>query len=173
MTIQVKSTLIIIATFLLGILIGFFGDRWTKRPPPFNAQEMRRPDGFIQFNEKLIQPTADQKEAVHAILAKYYKRFNRADGRHRQELTALVDSMHVELSPILTREQRERILQRRPGKDFGNGRMPFPPGGPGGLGGRRGPSPDFNKPNDFSQPPEGEVPPPPEPAREQPDPARP
>ncbi len=159
MTIQVKSTLIILATFLLGIVIGFLGDRWMRRPPPFNAQQMRKPEGFIQFNEKMIQPTAAQKDTVHAILAKYFKKFNAANDLHRQQLTALIDSMHAELSPILTKEQRERFLHRRPGlppRGFGNGPGFFPPGGPDGPRGPGGPRDserNFNKSDEFRPPP--------------------
>jgi len=171
MNLQLKSTLIVLATFVLGIWIGFFGDRWLRHPRPFNTQQMRRPEGFIQFNMDLIQPSSQQKDTVHAILSKYYQKFSFVDLRHRKDLTALVDSMYADLSPILTREQRERLQHRRPGRppqEFGGGPRPFPPGGgpsaPMGSDGPGGPDHGLGNPRERS-PREG-APPAPEPPQE-------
>jgi len=177
MNIQLKSTLIVLATFVLGILIGFVGDRSLRAPRPFNAQQMRRLEGFIQFNMDLIQPTSQQKDTVQAILAKYYQKFSFIDSRQRKDLTALVDSMHAELSPVLNKEQRERLLHRRPGRppqEFGRGPRPFPPGGgpsgPMAPDGRGGPDHGLGDPG--APPPGEEVPPAPESTPQPPGPSR-
>lgn len=167
MNIQLKSTLIMLATFVLGIWIGFFGDRWLRPPRPFNTQQMRRPEGFIQFNLDLIQPTLQQKDTVQAILSKYYQKFSFVDLSHRKYLTVLIDSMYADLSPILTKEQRERFLRRRPGRppqEFGRGPRSFPPaGGPSGPMGSHGPGgPDHGLGDPGERSPGEEWPPAPE-----------
>jgi hypothetical protein len=162
MTIQLKSTLVVLATFLLGMVIGGLGDHWLMRPL-FNAREFRHPAGFLQFNEQVIQPQKSQRDTVRAILLKYHQKFEALAQQHRSELTAMLDTLHLELAPVLTEEQRSRLQQRRE-------IMPDRPlDRPGHFpGDQAGPRPAFHRPPDSEPAPEPGAegfPPPPEPGR--------
>jgi hypothetical protein len=151
MTIQLKSTMIVLATLFLGVLIGILGSRWLHEPPKFKPHEMRDPGGFIQFNEHLIQPTVAQRDTIRKILIKYYNRFTDLDREHRVELKAVLDSMRRELDPLLTKEQRKRMEHPRPNlsPNESNRHDPFPPGPPMGH-----PDSDDSRPNEFPGPPD-------------------
>jgi hypothetical protein len=151
MSIQVKSTLIVLATLFLGVLIGILGSRWLHEAPQFKPHEMRDPGNFIEFNERLIQPTTAQRDTIRKILIKYYSRFTELDRQHREDLKAVLDSMRKELDPILTDEQRKRMEHPRhamPHNEMGR-RDPFPPGPPRDRADFRG-----SDPKEFPEPPD-------------------
>ena len=140
MSIQWKSTVIIISTLVIGILIGVFlaGPVMHRHlRPPISE---RGPDGFASMLERIIQPTPDQEEAVGAVLAMHSARLDGMRAGFRDEMVALMDSLRVDLDPILTDEQKARLDDRHGhlkrlfhGKPDSRGRPPRPDGrGPGG-----------------------------------------
>ena len=128
MSIQWKSTFIIIATLLIGIVIGVFlaGAVLHHRVRPPLAD--RGPSMFTPMLERIIQPTPDQEEAVHAVLEKHSSRLEGMHEDFRAEMVATMDSLKKDLDPILTDEQKARLDERHGHlKDVMKGRP-----GPGG-----------------------------------------
>ncbi|MFH1312491.1 MAG: hypothetical protein ABIJ00_04620 [Candidatus Eisenbacteria bacterium] len=112
MSTRSQTTLIVVATLVIGILIGLFlaGPVLHRHlRPPFPGG---RPDGFASAIEMLIDPEPDQVEAVRSILAEHSERFSDISSEFRSEISAVMDSMRNDLDPILTDEQKERLDNR-------------------------------------------------------------
>jgi hypothetical protein len=148
MNIKIKTTLIILFTFIIGMAAGsmltqvFFKFRMKK------LLSMRAPLGFAAHFERIIQPTDEQRNAVRKILFKYGEKIHQVGQRIREEFIPINEAMHEELNAILTPEQKkrleERFFRRGPGGFF-------PPPGDGPPRDRplspwSGPPPDKGKP---------------------------
>jgi hypothetical protein len=153
MKIEVKSSIILIATLLLGVVLGGLGQGALRQsrsfqdaPPP--------PPRFVEHMEEVLQLRADQRARVMPILEATGAANRRVIDAARQELRSRVDSMSKAVEPYLDDPQRARLAQRvrempnpfrrRPPRD-GRG---LPPEG-------SGPPPDGSRP-----PPDGAGPPP-------------
>jgi hypothetical protein len=115
MTIHTKTALILLATLVLGIFLGglISGSIWRRLAPP--GPEMM-PEDFVLRFEALIDPTATQADTVRAILENYADRFVGMHDRHQNQMTALMDSMQVDLSTVITDRQLRHmkdVLERR------------------------------------------------------------
>jgi hypothetical protein len=142
MSIQWKSTLIIIATLVIGILIGIFlaGPVMYHHIRP--DVEKRSAKMFTPILERIIRPTPEQEDAVREILDRYSVRLDGLHDDFRSEMIDTMDSLRLELEPILTVEQKARLeerhshlkhLMKRGRGPRGSGRE-RPPGGPVGPG---------------------------------------
>jgi len=126
MNVRFKTTLILLATLLIGVIIGAAGTRaylrtkWKQRA---SMSKVGLRDGFIAFNERILQPEDSQRDTLRQILDKYFEKFNAVSQGHRMEMRALIDSMNSEMDPILTEEQRERLAERM--RRHGRKRLPF------------------------------------------------
>ncbi len=108
---KAKSAAIIIATLLIGMLLGAlaYGQFLQHR---FRA--IPRPGHFAAFTEKFIEPRdADQRREIRRVLRSAAPRLRQLDRQHRESMRALLDSVHAELGTLLTPEQLERMEQRR------------------------------------------------------------
>lgn len=113
MSIHLKTALIVLSTLIVGIFCGALisgAIRQDRRERFFGSPS---PERFIGQMEQIIRPDAVQSEAVVRILDKYRPRFAETMSRHRSEMSALLDSLHQELEPLLTEEQKERLGNRR------------------------------------------------------------
>jgi hypothetical protein len=110
MSIRAKTVFIIAITLIIGILIGTF-----VLVPPIARQHfkriasMRRPEGFIKGMEHIIRPSESQAETVREVLDTYSRQFDEINDRHHTQMTALMDSLRADLTPILTDEQNDRL----------------------------------------------------------------
>ena len=139
MSIQWKSTFIIVSTLVIGILIGVFlaGPAMHHRMMP--RIEEGGPDRFALMLERIIRPTPEQEEAVGAVLAMHSARLDGMRSGFRDEMVVLMDSLRADLDPILTDEQKARLDERQghlkrlfDGKPDRRGHSPRPDGrGPG------------------------------------------
>jgi len=138
-----RSTLIILATLLLGFVIGLLASGALARQRVRRLAEMRTRPGFSSRVEEVIRPIDDaQRDAIRRVLEEAGLRNTEIYSRTREDLRASLEQMREALEPLLTEEQLER-LQR-----LGRGQGGFmPPGGerrmraPGagrGPGGRPG-----------------------------------
>lgn len=110
MSIRAKTVFIIVITLVIGILIGAL-----VLVPPIakhhfkRIASMRRPEGFIKGMEHIIRPSESQAESVNEVLDRYSRQFDEINERHHLEMTALMDSLRNDLTPILTDEQNDRL----------------------------------------------------------------
>jgi hypothetical protein len=116
---RTKSVLILSATLLIGIVLGGVISGAIVNRRLQHLTELRRPGGFAFFLEHAIQPEdEEQAAAIQAVLERMGPRFHEILERSHSEMEALRDSVHAELDPILTEEQKERLEARthmRPG----------------------------------------------------------
>lgn len=132
MKVQLKSTLLLMGTLLVGIVLGmilhetFLEQRYHSR-----VRKMRDPQMFIHHFENIIQPTDAQREELKKILQKHYKKMM----MERNVFQAKMDSLRTELESVLTEEQKARLKDSRLLKRDGPPRYfrdkdGFPPPGP-------------------------------------------
>ncbi|NOZ62137.1 MAG: hypothetical protein GXO74_10685 [Calditrichaeota bacterium] len=112
MNTKTKSVFVLIAVFVLGVVLGIVVDRTIVE------SQMRRrflraqgPGMARVVLERIIQPTPGQKAQIDSILEKYGERFQKLRAATRMKTLNLMDSMRVEIEPILTNEQKEQMQQ--------------------------------------------------------------
>ena len=128
MKLQIKAVVVILSTFILGVVLGYLANDLLYPKPPRRIGGMRDFDRFLALNERIIHPTEAQQDTVEKILRKNYQRLRNQFQESQAKVRAILDSIQVELEPLLTEEQKERLRQRREFMDKGRG---FPPGMPG------------------------------------------
>ena len=128
MKLQIKAVVVILSTFILGVVLGYLANDLLSPKPPRRIGGMREFDRFLALHERIINPTDAQQDTVEKILRKNYQRLQNKFKEHQDEITAILDSIQVELEPFLTEEQKERMKNRREFMKEGRG---FPPGMPG------------------------------------------
>ena len=110
MTIDAKSSLILLATLLLGIAVGALGAGALSHRRGEHLRELRHPGGFVQHMERIIQPRDEaQREAIRPILEETGRfHWSVMDSTHsRMEME--MESMRERLAPHLDEAQRERL----------------------------------------------------------------
>lgn len=138
MRVETRSALILLATLSLGVALGAVSaGRWRQMRTE-SAQELRRPAGFVNHLLQIIQPRADQRDAVRAVLDSTAQRnkevLNGAERALREELEA----MRLRLAPLLDEDQRARLADE---SNFDQPMRPPRLGGPGDGPPRRRPPP--------------------------------
>ena len=141
MTANTKSLLLLAMTLVTGFALGLFADASLVRGRRDRIEGMRRPPGFVEHLESVIQPHSDaQRDSIRPILEAVARNNQLAIRDVNTRLRAALDSMKSALAPMLDESQRTRLAREvdrmpdafRPGGRGGRGR-----GGP--PGGRRGP----------------------------------
>lgn len=142
MRIELKAWAAILATLIIGIAIGMLLSGTLERRRHEHVETMRRPGGFVEEMERVIQPRdAAQRDSLRPYL-EAADEHNRAivDGA-RGSMRAELDSMRAKVDKLLDDGQKSRLAdfaqqgpQQGPGR---RGRRPFggPPEGPPNGGG--------------------------------------
>ncbi len=109
-----KTYQIIIAAILL-LAVGFGAGFYTHRAMSVKriqrVAQMRYSEGFENNFFRIIQPSAEQRRQLEPIVERYAGHIaaNNRESRLRQR--QLIDSMHLEVKPMLSTEQVERLEQ--------------------------------------------------------------
>lgn len=135
-----KSFIIILVTLLLGIAIGFEINEILLKKKFEKFRDIRKPKGFIGMFEEIIQPDNEQKPKIESILMNFHKKTESIMSGARSEMNLELDSLRMELVPILNKEQLKRFDDEAgrmkkgipPGKDRPYRRGEEPPGLPPG-----------------------------------------
>jgi hypothetical protein len=111
MNLKVKSSVIIIGTFVLGMIIGSIFMRSFFGPPEMRdrIRELRKPEGFMENFERIIKPTDVQSEQIREILRSHFERVHKNSKEFRERFIQLNDSLRAELDPVLSEEQKARL----------------------------------------------------------------
>lgn len=127
MSARFKSTLILLATLLLGMLIGAllnarFADQRIER-----LSSLRTSEGFVQYVDRSIDYEDEaQRAAVLDVLERSSARMSAHMQSSRQRTFELIDTTRQELAEVLNERQLEqldqRLRQRRPAMDRPRGR---------------------------------------------------
>ena len=113
MNIHLKTAAILLATLIIGmvcgaLILGAFARDRLQPPPPQMTRER-----FVERWVRMVRPNQEQIRRIREVVGDHEPGFRENYMRHRQEMQALVDSLHRDLEPILTEEQRERIKRIR------------------------------------------------------------
>jgi hypothetical protein len=133
MTARTKSTLILLATLVLGLVLGSLITGAVANRRLDRISEMRTARGMAFFLERAVQPeTEEQRVAIRAVLDSAAPAFTEEIRASRERMRTLSDSLRAALEPLLTDAQKARLEEgmrvRRGGPPFGpRGDRP-PPG---------------------------------------------
>lgn len=109
MTTRTKSVLIIIGTFVIGVLIGALINGAMVRHRMNRIDKMRTVPGFSSEMQKIIQPTKEQLPKIEPILNRTANALVQLGKQQFEHANVIVDSMVVDLNPYLTKEQITRL----------------------------------------------------------------
>lgn len=136
MNIKLKFSLILLATLILGIAIGFEVSEISVKVRQEKINSFREANGFVGRFESIIMPDAEQKPVISSILLKYHKIIDSTSKVANTQVSNLIDSMIVQLKKNLKKDQIERFDNEI--KRMKNGPPPHPNQGDPG----RAPNPD-------------------------------
>ena len=106
-----KSALILGSTLLIGALIGALLFGWFVRD---RMRHIPHPRHFSRSMERMIKPQDEaQREALQEVLMRYQEKLREVDIAHRETLRAHMDSLLLELQPMLSPEQLRRVERRQ------------------------------------------------------------
>jgi hypothetical protein len=114
MNLKLKSSLIIIMTLIIGMVLGgLIVDTFLKKDRIRDRiAHLRKPEGFVQRFEQIIEPDSAQREIIRDILKAHFDRVEKTSVHFREQMRVLNDSLRMELEPILTEQQKEKLRRR-------------------------------------------------------------
>ncbi len=126
------ETLKIVLAMLALVLIGFIGGFVTHRHLAIERihQSTRHPGAGIERHlERIIQPDDAQREQLQPIFEKWRNSMRTVHKAHMKQRSEKVDSMFLEMKPLLNPTQLERTEAaiERHRERAGKGRPPHPP----------------------------------------------
>jgi hypothetical protein len=146
MTPTVRAWLLLGVTLLLGICLGVLGGGALQERRIARVNDMRRPGGFIEHVQEVIQPTSDsQWQQIKPLIEATALQNAGMRRMHDSAMRATLDTLRARLNPLLDERQRERLARFVPGRPRprpGAGDPPPPreddgPGPPGSRPPRR------------------------------------
>jgi len=137
MKLTTKTTLILIGVLIIGIVIGFVGaSSFLRFHHMRKVAEFRRGEGFVSEMERIVDPKPEQKEQIHLVLVRHSEWIKKFSDEQFRVFIASFDTLHQELSNVLTPEQMkcfdkrmEEIRNRPPSPGRRPGPPPPPPSG--------------------------------------------
>ena len=110
MNTQVKSALLLAVTLALGVILGMTG-RGALEQQQARGMEGGRPRGLVGHMEQTIQPRdSAQAAAIRPVLLRAAERNRRIIANVNDALRASIDTMKMELAPLIDDAQRARDL---------------------------------------------------------------
>ena len=149
MNVTRSAALLLAATLVLGVILGVLGagalrPRFERAGPPWmqppNFGPRGRPGAFAEHMEEVIAPRdSAQRVAVRGVIDRTAARNRSLIEQLNRTLRTSVDSMRIELAPVLSEDQRQRLeraVARLPAVRGPGGAGPRgPPGDPSPRGG--------------------------------------
>lgn len=119
MNTKAKIALIIILTLVIGILLGATLNRTFMRHRIQKAFAHRNPMGMVSIMEEKIRPNPEQRKQIREILERHRIKSQEIRDRFMEEMQTEFESLEAELDPILTSEQKDRLMRqfRRPWRE--------------------------------------------------------
>jgi len=112
MNARTKATIVILATLIIGMVLGAALHSFYARNQFTNVLRFRVSELLKQRLQEAIQPDSSQQEIVNAILAKRLNRMSEMREEGFRKFRAQLDSLQLELQPHLTPEQIRRLAQK-------------------------------------------------------------
>ena len=110
---RTKSIALLGTTLLLGIVLGAVLNAWWARERFERLRRLRTPGGFEHIVTRTLGPTSpEQRQQIKAVVGPTGRRLDSLRTRHWRAVRVLVDSMRLELEPILTDRQMQTLTRR-------------------------------------------------------------
>jgi hypothetical protein len=103
---KLKVTIIIIATLIIGILLGVVGRGAFVKHHQQKLDSIERTEFFLSRVNEIVNPDSSQKPKVMDIAKRTAQRIEILFDRHQSEMKVIVDSMKRELAAVLRPEQQ-------------------------------------------------------------------
>ena len=139
MRIKTQTALIIVATLLIGIVIGVLASGFIIHGLPRHVAGMRHREIFVDRMIAVIEPSPEQEDEIRGVLTRHAEDFADMSDRFHDDASALLDSLRSELQPLLNEEQKARLEERH--RRFSKPRREFGPPGRHKPGNRPPPPP--------------------------------
>lgn len=104
-----KVTIIIVATLVIGILLGAVGRGVFLKRHNQKLDSIERPEFFLSRVNEIVEPDSLQKPKVQEIAKITAQKIEILFDRHQAEMGVIVDSMKRDLSAVLRPEQQRRL----------------------------------------------------------------
>jgi len=111
---KLKTVLVLLATFALGIIFGAMLNRAISQNRIKRYMALRTRDGLIFRLRRILGPHTVQAKEVRDIIAKYGKRLGEVNRDMREQYGVVIKDFFNDLSGVLTPEQMERVLKDLP-----------------------------------------------------------
>ncbi|WP_062269447.1 hypothetical protein [Endozoicomonas arenosclerae] len=110
---KAKSLLILLATLMIGCLLGALVVGMVVRDKVQAARQFTYKDGFVVQIESVLEPSVRQKKKLDPILNRYGEKVQAIFTRSRESLQFEMDAMMEELSTVVSEQQLDRLEHRR------------------------------------------------------------
>ena len=122
---QIKTSIVLLSIFALGIILGVVIDRTlVEHQMKSRFSRMRNPRMFGHFLERIIKPTPEQNQKIRQLLQNYSQKMDETRWHVMKESIAIMDSLRHDLEPILTEEQKKRLEEHRKRIEMRRGDFP-------------------------------------------------
>jgi hypothetical protein len=111
MTTKLKVTLVIVATLIIGIVLGVVGRGVLMKHHRQKLDKMERTEFFLSRINEAVDPDSSQKAKVEEIAKRTAQKIEILFDHHQSQMATLVDSMKRELAAVLTPSQQQRLDQ--------------------------------------------------------------
>jgi len=112
-----KTTFIILGTFLIGLIAGALVNRSLTQYRIRRILSQRRPTAFINFYERILEPSPEQASEIKKILDHHASENSKLRQDFFDATQKSLSALLEELEPLLSEEQRKRLsvaLERPP-----------------------------------------------------------
>jgi hypothetical protein len=106
---KLKVTVIIVATLIIGIVLGAVGRGALQKHHHQKLDSIERTEMFLSRVNEVVNPDSSQKPKVEKIAKRAAERVEILFDHHQAEMAIIVDSMKSELSETLRPEQQQRL----------------------------------------------------------------
>ena len=115
----VRSWLLLGVTLLLGICLGVLGGGALQERRLARVNDIRRPGGFTEHVQAVIQPTDSQWARIRPLVEATAMQNAGMRRMHDSAMRSALDSLRAAINPMLDDRQRERLARFVPGRPGG------------------------------------------------------
>ena len=116
---SVRSWLLLGVTLLLGICLGVLGGGALQERRLAHVNDIRRPGGFTEHVQAVIQPTDAQWAKIRPLVEATALQNAGMRRIHDSAMRSAIDSLRAAINPLLDDRQRERLAHFVPGRPGG------------------------------------------------------
>ncbi len=108
-----KSLIAILLTLIIGIVIGILSSTYMRNRRMEEFRSYASFEGFRYQALRVIDPTEEQQEKILPVIEEFSRKNQELKIKYREEFIALMKDYKNKLEPLLTKEQMQRIENRR------------------------------------------------------------